>query len=101
MLFRSQETVTDALESLRQSVEATTLQLPGDEYSLTISCGVVSAKADSVAELLEHLRKSLGHSKRQGRNRTSVTDPDGTRSIEPTVRDVQGDTLRITASTAL
>jgi len=96
-----QDTVTDAIESLRQSVEATTLQLPGDEYSLTISCGVVSAKADSVPELLEHLRQSLGHSKRQGRNRTSVTDPNGIRLIEPTVRDVQGDTLRVTASTAL
>lgn len=96
-----QTSVVDALESLRQSIEATTVQLPHDECNVTISCGIVPATANSPRELLDKLRQALGYAQLHGKNRTAVVESTSTRLIEPAVRDVQADCLHVTASAAL
>ena len=82
-------------ESLRQSLEATTLQMPQDELVLSLSAAVVNACDADATSNLERLRKTLAVARKHGGNRVAV-ERDGTRSLhEPQQLRVESRVLQV------
>ncbi len=67
-----------ALERIRQSFEATTLDYEGNEHDVTISAGIAAIRReDTLDKFYARLQAALRNAKIHGRNRTSVDDGDG------------------------
>jgi diguanylate cyclase (GGDEF)-like protein len=94
------ESLVEAVETLRQTVESTTLALPTDECVLSVSCAIGPAKESQATVLLAQLRKVLSTAKRHGRNRTSVHDGNSSRLVEPLHTKIQARQLPVTLASA-
>lgn len=67
-----------ALERIRQSLEAVTLDYEGNEHDVTISAGIAAIRReDTLDKFYARLQAALRNAKTYGRNRTSVDDGDG------------------------
>jgi diguanylate cyclase (GGDEF)-like protein len=89
-----------ALERIRQSLEATTLDFEGNEHDVTISVGVVGIRReDTLEQLFERLQQALRCAKTHGRNRTAVDDGDGPEALlDPQRFAVSANHVRIGAT---
>jgi diguanylate cyclase len=68
----------NALERIRQALEATTLDYEGNEHDTTISIGVVGIRReDTLDKLFGRMQQALRCAKTHGRNRTAVDEGDG------------------------
>jgi diguanylate cyclase len=80
-----------ALERVRQTIEATTFDDAGAEFELTISGGVVEAKAEeSLAEIYRRAQRALTFAKKGGRNRCAIDEGSGPNMLAPPQLAVQG-----------
>lgn len=71
-----------ALERIRQSIEAVTLDYEGNEFDFTISAGVVLIRREDTPDtLFKRLRTALHDAKKNGRNRTSIDDGEGPQTL--------------------
>lgn len=86
-----------AIERIRQTLEATTLDYEGNEHDVTISTGIVAIqRGDTVDKLYARLQSALQRAKTDGRNRTSVDEGEGADTLfEPQRYSVRAKQVRI------
>ncbi|QDU29722.1 Diguanylate cyclase YdeH [Anatilimnocola aggregata] len=86
-----------ALERIRQSLEAVTLDYEGTELDLSISAGIAAIQRNDTLDLfLARLNRSLQDAKLHGRNRTSVDEGEGPQLIaDPQYYPVRAKCVRI------
>lgn len=86
-----------ALERIRQSIEATTLDYDGNEFDFTISAGLAAIRREDTPDtLFARLQAALDTAKKHGRNRTSIDDGDGPQTLyEPNRYPVKARHVRI------
>ena len=89
-----------AMERIRQSLEAVTLDYEGNEHDVTISAGIVAIqRGDTVDKLYSRLQTALQRAKTDGRNRTSVDEGEGPNTLlEPQRYPVRAQHVRIDAN---
>lgn len=86
-----------AVERIRQSLEAVTLDYEGNEHDVTISAGIVAIRReDTLDKFYARLQAALQNAKTNGRNRTSVDDGEGPETLfTPTRYPVRAQHVRI------
>ncbi|WP_254509337.1 GGDEF domain-containing protein [Anatilimnocola floriformis] len=86
-----------AMERIRQSLEAVTLDYEGNEHDVTISAGIVSIqRGDTIEKLYARLEVALQRAKTDGRNRTAVDEGEGPETLfEPQRYPVRAKHVRI------
>jgi diguanylate cyclase (GGDEF)-like protein len=85
-----------AAERLRQTVEAMTFEHQGDEFELTVSCGVIEVgREELVPDLLRRVREALRYAKKAGRNRCALDEGRGPTTLEPPQFPVKGRLVRL------
>jgi diguanylate cyclase len=88
-----------AAERLRQSIEATTLDDEGNEFDLTISCGVIEVgHTESSLDVVRRAFETLKFAKKAGRNRCSLDKGEGPTMLEPPQFPVKGRVLSLRAA---
>ncbi len=71
-----------AVERIRQSLEAVTLDYEGNELDVAISAGVTLVlREDTIETFFARLQLALLDAKKQGRNRTAIDDSEGPETI--------------------
>ncbi len=81
-------------ERLRQAVEATTFEGEGQEFDLTISCGVIEvAHTESIVELLRRAQEAMRFAKKAGRNRCALDKGEGPAMLDPPQFPVKARTM--------
>lgn len=90
----------NALERIRQSLEAVTLDYEGNEHDTTISVGVVGIRReDTIDKLYGRLQQALRCAKTHGRNRTAVDEGEGAVALlDPQRYPVRAKHVRIEAT---
>lgn len=90
----------NALERIRQSIEASTLDYEGNEFDITISAGVaVMQREDTLETFFARLQSALQTAQKHGRNRTSIDDGEGAQTLfEPQRYPVKARHVRIEAA---
>jgi diguanylate cyclase (GGDEF)-like protein len=89
---------TCAIERIRQTLEATTFDCRGNEFELTLSCGVVSVgPQETTAELLARLADTLREAKKGGRNRTALDEGLGAQVIASLSYQVKAESIPVQA----
>ena len=89
-----------ALERIRQSLEAVTLDYEGNEHDVTISGGIVAiSREDTLEKIYARLQATLRTAKSHGRNRTTVDNGDGPETLfDPQRYSVRARHVRIEAT---
>jgi diguanylate cyclase (GGDEF)-like protein len=88
-----------AAERLRQSIEATTFDDDGNEFDLTISCGVIEVgHTESSLELVKRGIDALRFAKKAGRNRCALDKGEGPAMIDPPQFPVKGRVVSLRAA---
>jgi diguanylate cyclase (GGDEF)-like protein len=81
-------------ERLRQAVEATTFEGDGQEFDLTISCGVIEVgHTESIVELLKRAQETMRFAKKAGRNRCALDKGEGPAMLDPPQFPVKARTM--------
>ncbi|HMC09693.1 MAG TPA: GGDEF domain-containing protein [Pirellulaceae bacterium] len=89
-----------AAERLRQAIEATTFDDEGNEFDLTISCGVIEVgHTESSLDLVRRAFEALRFAKKAGRNRCALDKGDGPAMIDPPQFPVKGRAVSLRAAT--
>ena len=88
-----------AAERLRQSIEATTLDDEGNEFDLTISCGVIEVgHTESSLDVVRRAFETLKFAKKAGRNRCSLDKGEGPTMLDPPQFPVKGRVVSLRAA---
>ena len=86
-----------AIERIRQTFAESTFELNGDEFEMTISCGVTEVLNDDTTDILfQRLQRTVRAAKKQGRNRTFLDEGTGAEAVDPPEFEVQGQVIRVT-----
>ncbi len=86
-----------AIERIRQKIAESTFELNGDEFEMTISCGVTEVLNDDTTDtLFQRLHRTVRAAKKQGRNRTCLDEGSGAEAVDPPEFEVQGQVIRVT-----
>ncbi len=87
---------TSTIEQIRQTIAESTFELGGDEFELTISCGVTEVLNDDTTDTLyQRLRRAVRAAKKQGRNRTCLDEGTGPEAVDPPEFEVTGRIIRV------
>lgn len=87
-----------AAERLRQAIEATTFDDEGNEFELTLSCGVVEVdRNDTVADVVRRSFEAVKFAKKAGRNRCALDEGQGPISVDPPQFPVKGRVIPLDA----
>ncbi len=90
------QNATSCVERIRQTIEASTFEIDGQEVEVTISCGVTEVgQQDTTDSLFDRLRKAVREAKRAGRNCTFLDSGEGPRAIEPPEYKIKPQVVRI------
>ncbi|MFI4875038.1 MAG: GGDEF domain-containing protein, partial [Blastopirellula sp. JB062] len=87
---------TSSIERIRQTLEATTFNLEGEEVTMQVSIGVTEVIADdSTTKVIKRLEKAMKTAKKLGRNRTVIDEGNGPASITAPEYQVVGRTVNV------
>ncbi len=87
---------TSTIEHIRQTIAESTFELGGDEFELTVSCGVTEVLNDDTTDTLyQRLRRAVRAAKKQGRNRTCLDEGTGAEAVDPPEFDFHGRVIRV------
>lgn len=89
-------------ERLRQSIEATTFDDEGNEFDMTISCGVIEVgHTESSLDLVRRALETVRFAKRAGRNRCALDKGEGPSMLDPPQFPVKGRVVSLRAAALL
>ncbi len=85
-----------AAERIRQTLQATSIDMGGEEIEVRASCGVVEVGfKEGLDECLAHAAKTLRVAKKGGRNGSAIDEGNGPTTVDPPEFQVKGRVIQL------